>query len=329
MALTGNASNTTMLTNTAFAVPNSYSFAFWYKPRRVPGSSPNTNAFLFGSGTGAPTVEIGFLWSHSTALNVKTFIHRESGGLYKRATLTSTPAAETYHHLCGTYDATNMRVYLNGSLQATTAAAVSSVTNSKISLLSFFDSANWDDATIAEFGLWNVALSAGEITGLNAGVCPIMVRPSALLTYAPLHADSGELMGRPMTLTGTSNFTSHAHPKIFYPRPAYIQHTADGATYHHTCSDGVTVGGSSTAVADYVIESSGGVTVAGTSNAGMDFVLSDTVSVSLEDPSLRDVITVAQTLREQDWYAQVEQSVTLRPRMRIKTPFLATGQYRR
>jgi hypothetical protein len=81
--------------------------------------------------------------------------------------------------------------------------------------------ATFANGTIAEVGVWNVALAAADFLALSKGISPLLVRPDALVAYWPLigHASPEiDLRGRnELTVTGA---TQVAHPRIMYP-PMY------------------------------------------------------------------------------------------------------------
>lgn len=80
--------------------------------------------------------------------------------------------------------------------------------------------ANFMDGAIAEAALWNAALSAADIAALAKGLCPLFVRPDALVGYWPLIGNASpevDLMGR-RELTWTNAPTKADHPRIIKPR---------------------------------------------------------------------------------------------------------------
>ena len=71
---------------------------------------------------------------------------------------------------------------------------------------------------IAEFAVWDVVLSAAEISALYKGFCPKLVRPTSLKRYIPLIR---EICDYKTGATGTnSGVTVETHPPIRYPRGA-------------------------------------------------------------------------------------------------------------
>lgn len=71
------------------------------------------------------------------------------------------------------------------------------------------------DGDLAEVGLWDVVLNAGEIEALSKGFQPSLIRPQSLLHYAPLTDAIDRMMGAATVSSAT--LTNHP-PKIIAPR---------------------------------------------------------------------------------------------------------------
>lgn len=63
-----------------------------------------------------------FSWDHNNASFQQAFYLRQSGGTYKVAKFTTTLGANTWYAAGATFDGSNLRAYLNGKLETTTAA---------------------------------------------------------------------------------------------------------------------------------------------------------------------------------------------------------------
>lgn len=115
---------------------------------------------------------------------------------------------------------TSRYAYGNGvaGTENTTAKTPASVNRTSIGNLddSSGYSTNWYTGDAAEIGIWNVALDAAEIAALAAGVCPLLVRPTSLVSYWPIIGQySPEIDmkgGYGLTVTGTSTAN---HPRIY------------------------------------------------------------------------------------------------------------------
>ena len=75
------------------------------------------------------------------------------------------------------------------------------------------------NSRLAEYGEWNVVLTAGERAALAAGVSPLLVRPSNLKRYRPLSGfvtpENDWVAGDALTVTSAA---SYPHPRVIMPR---------------------------------------------------------------------------------------------------------------
>ena len=138
------------------------------------------------------------------------------------ATLTTpTVGTNTWHIITGTFEASDLSrdVYLDGSDTANNAGTRSISAPDVMSI-----GAKAGDATspfsgrIAECGIWNIELTVAEVAQLS-NFAPIMVRPDALLLYAPLvgknDPETDFVGGASFTLVNTPS--AAAHPPVFRP----------------------------------------------------------------------------------------------------------------
>ena len=70
------------------------------------------------------------------------------------------------------------------------------------------------NATVAEVGIWNAALTAAEIASLAKGMTCDKVRPQSLVFYAPLVRDLNDQKGG-LTITNNNAATVAAHPRVY------------------------------------------------------------------------------------------------------------------
>lgn len=130
----------------------------------------------------------------------------------------SPPSTGAWSHWAGTFASNTSRAaFLNGANKGTDATANAPVAPNVISVgaLARLTPANFMSGAVAEAAIWNVILTDLEILLLASGVCPLLIRRSALVWYSPLLGDSPEpdYSGgrRSATLTGT---TVAAHPGV-------------------------------------------------------------------------------------------------------------------
>lgn len=109
-----------------------------------------------------------------------------SGGT---ATSTTGYTVGTWHHAVGVViSATDRRAYIDGGSEGTsvtnlTPAGMNSTyigARQAVAVTAFMD------GFIAEAAIWNVALNIQEILALARGVCPLEIRPLALVSYWPV-----------------------------------------------------------------------------------------------------------------------------------------------
>ncbi len=127
------------------------------------------------------------------------------------ATGTTALVAETWHHVAGVYDGSNLRIYLNGTEEDSTANTGSmSSTTAPVRIGAGSGGSGTEspfDGEIGHCSIWDVGLSANEIKSLASGISPLKVRRGNLLAYWPLNGQSPELdvvAQQNMNVTGTS-----------------------------------------------------------------------------------------------------------------------------
>lgn len=193
----------------------------WLRASSAPSTS---NVECFGSivGNGQNPHE-QLLWNHTSATFYKSRAHRSGGGAYSRAQLASTPATNTWLPFTSPCDGTTVSAYLSGALDGSAVSggqsSFSDVWVSILALMTYagaLDGASqFDIGEVAEFAVWNVALSADEARSLARGFRPPLVRPQSLVFYAPLRRglqdirDSRTLVKQ----AGTEVFSDH--PPVF------------------------------------------------------------------------------------------------------------------
>lgn len=212
MAVQGNGTNAYARGSSSVTAPSVYSYHFHYKGTSAPGTAANHRAFTLADSIN--TQETTWCWSHVSG--AKSMFHKEAGGTYRQAQIPSTLFAGTWYRIGCVYDGTNILVYLNGVLAASTAAATMSVaTNPTPSVLSgAAGTAEFDDGLVAEVAYWNTNLTSDEMNGLGAaGMSPLSVRPQSLVTYWPLVSDVIALIGN----VQSSGLTVTTHAPVIYP----------------------------------------------------------------------------------------------------------------
>lgn len=127
-------------------------------------------------------------------------------------------SANTWTHAAGVFTSTTSRTaYINGGSAVTNTTSVTpdqlaatligaSSTESGVSF--------YANARIAEVGIWNVALSAAEITSLARGMKCYRIRPASLILYVPLVRNIYDYDGR-VTITNNNSTPVATHTRVY------------------------------------------------------------------------------------------------------------------
>ncbi len=138
-----------------------------------------------------------------------------------RLVTTSTVNNGAWRHIAFNYDRANggaNALFVDGTSEATgNSSAAWTYGSSGLSLiLGDAPDAFWGSyvGNFAGFAHWNAKLDAAEIAALAKGFSPMLVRPSALLEFAPLIRSAHEIRtGLTPSVTGTSAATTH--PRVY------------------------------------------------------------------------------------------------------------------
>jgi len=110
---------------------------------------------------------------------------------------TTSLVVATWYHVAGTYDGSNIRVYLNGVEEDSTAKTGNmSNTSAPVRIGAGSGGSGTENPVDGDIGhcvIWDKPLSASEIKSLSAGINPLKIRSESRLFYAPLNGQSPEL----------------------------------------------------------------------------------------------------------------------------------------
>ena len=95
-----------------------------------------------------------------------TFQKNPIVGAAPNATGTTTITDGSWHYLVGTYDGNNLKLYVDGVLEATTATTATPLTGSGAFYVASSAGSNNYNGSMDEISVWNRALSAAEVTNL-------------------------------------------------------------------------------------------------------------------------------------------------------------------
>lgn len=185
-AADGGASNTTKYLKGAFDYgispsTQNMSIAFWLNNTTAPGAEED----LFWIGKNAASTQFFRGWYENVASVYKVTFYRR-GSADDRADWIQQLTTGTWYHFVGTYDGTNIRLYTNNTLRATTASSGSGTGDTTaMSMLSDRDGSSKFSGLVDEWGVWTKALNTTEIGDLwNGGSGQTMI-DSAFATFLP------------------------------------------------------------------------------------------------------------------------------------------------
>ena len=172
------------------------------------------------------TPDAGLNWDHSASGFRQAAYNRAgfSSGAYTAAKGTTSLSADTWYSFGGSYDGTNVRFYLNGTLEATSAASPSTNgTSFDISLFSILlNDTTLDGSGTTQFALGRLAecavwlgetLTADNFVALSKGFRPHIVRPRNLSFYMPLVRGTQNLKDTSIYSSGSG--AVQPHPRVF------------------------------------------------------------------------------------------------------------------
>jgi hypothetical protein len=181
--------------------------------------NPNTSAGAICCLGNNSAINEFLLYANAGSLYIYTKDNGGAGNVSVQAS--SSYSTGVWSHAAAVWaSATSRSIYLNGGSKAST--GVTSVTPTGVNALFIGGQinggslANQFDGLIAEIGIWNVALNDAEVAVLALGISPLLIRPEALVFYAPVSGGSPEpdfVSRKNLTLVGTPAVV--AHPRMF------------------------------------------------------------------------------------------------------------------
>lgn len=176
-----------------------------------------------------------------------------AGGTTAFAASSAGLSLNTWSHVCGVWtNATTRAAYLNGGNKGSPGSGDQSPSGLERtysggyerSATGFTDLLN---GSLAEFAIWNVALTDDEVASLAKGFSSLLIRPASLVRYRPFIRDSRDLKSNgTLTVSGTT-VVSHV-PKIIYPATVFVSPivAAGGTTYPQSVAGAISPGGAIT-----------------------------------------------------------------------------------
>lgn len=133
-----------------------------------------------------------------------------------------------WQHLCVVRSGTTVTGYVDGSADADTITTAHSIPNDALFIGGRYDgSGQAMDGRLAEVAIWDVALTAAEVSALAQGYMPLMVHPQSVVMYlgmAGIDSDDERdivsgIAWQDTTAGSAIPPTAYAHPRIIYPPP--------------------------------------------------------------------------------------------------------------
>lgn len=219
-------------------------------------------------------------------------------------------------HAAGVFSAANSRtVYLDGAAGATNTTSRTPASLATVLTGKYHSSAGTDysDVAIAETAIWDVALSADEITSLSKGLSPILIRPQNLVFYAPIvgaNSPEIELVGaRNLTFSGSP--VKAEHPRIIRPSAKILTFPSAGgsslnvsattdaltlAEYAATIGKSLNISATTDALtlAEYAATVGSAIDISATTDALTLAEYAATIGLSLNVQATTDALTLAE-----------------------------------
>ena len=179
------------------------SFEGWIKPSSFKSASPYISSIM---GTEISDSNSAFLRLGDAGLanNKLQFVVSINNVQQKLASATALNA-NTWYHVAATYDGSNMKLYINGVLNATKAQTGSVNSNGAFNVGYLYNTSRNFNGKIDEVRVWKRALSQTEI---SQNMCNVSVPATSLAAYWKFNEGSGSTVqdtsgnGVALTLTG-------------------------------------------------------------------------------------------------------------------------------
>lgn len=185
--------------------------AAWVRPTSVTG---NRTAISVYSSTDSDRVALYFSNATPGAYTV-------NDGIAAGIAQSGTASLNTWGHLAGVISAANSRIaYWNGTAGSTNTTNITGLTTFNRIVIGARPEGlsntmgEFASGSIAEVGIWNVALTAAEIASLADGMTCAKIRPQSLVFYVPLIRNLQDVRGG-LTITNNNTATVANHSRIY------------------------------------------------------------------------------------------------------------------
>lgn len=151
------------------------------------------------SGTNAALLRFG---DASVAANKLQFV-LTIGGTQRKLNSVTTFNASTWYHIAATFDGTTMKLYVNGTLDASATNAGTITSNAAFYIGYSYENARNLNGMVDEVRVWKKALTQAEI---QSNMCAVSPTATSLEAYWRLNEGTG---------TSSADATGHAHTAAF------------------------------------------------------------------------------------------------------------------
>jgi hypothetical protein len=189
--------------------------ACWF---RITNTSDNNLLVTLDSGASS-RIQISNNGSASPKRSVQATTFNSSNAFGRIAFNAESYSANTWYHAAGVFEtSTTLNAYFNGNVGTTDPTDGVSVSGINKILIGARTASGtigqYHGGQLAEVGVWNVALTAAEVSSLAKGMTCDKVRPNALVAYFPLIRDLTEIRGG-LAVTNNNSATVANHPRVY------------------------------------------------------------------------------------------------------------------
>jgi hypothetical protein len=161
-----------------------------------------------------------FAWNHVNASFFRSQYHRSGGYAAAQMSAGSFSPVDTWRSYAATFDGTNVRSYVGGVLDGTSAGtSASTAGNTEVCLNGTGNygsvSNPFTGGQTAELAIWDVVLNADELAALAKGFRASRIRPDNLVFYAPVVRGKQDICGGRTLVLGVGSETVTDHPRVF------------------------------------------------------------------------------------------------------------------
>jgi hypothetical protein len=174
---------------------------------------PNVNAtrLVFGIYTNPASADNQYFSSNATAGNMSMNARTTTNG----EALVALPGTNQWFNALGVFASTTSRTaYVNTTAGTPNTDSRSITTEISIRIGWRGGGGNTFTGQLAEFAIWNAALTVDEINSLAQGFKPPRIRPQSLLYYVPLVRDVQELRSG-IAFTAVNTPVVFDHPRVY------------------------------------------------------------------------------------------------------------------